>query len=122
MNQEEFEAVFEETVEKCRSVLVYKAKEYAVDGDRMHNFKKAAAVIGGTPEQALWGFLTKHLVSLSDMVASGENFSDGLWDEKLGDALNYLFLLRAQITETKKLDQLNRPMATIVQNITTQGA
>lgn len=97
MTQEEFEQVFERQFAISRDVLVEKAKEYASNGDRLHNFKVAAEFLGGTPEQALWGMAVKHLVSISDMVRSGETYSEAMWDEKLGDALNYLILLRAQV-------------------------
>lgn len=113
MNQEGFERTFEDAVQQCRSVLVVKAKEYASDDDRLHNFKKAAALTGGTPEQALWGFLVKHLISISDMVESGKDYPDAIWDEKVGDALNYLFLLRAQVVETKSLLTSNAENVTI---------
>ncbi len=79
-----------------------KAKEYASDEDRLHNFKVAAAFNSQTPEQACWGFLTKHLVSLADMVASGKEYNFGAWDEKIGDALNYLFLLDAIIFDGRE--------------------
>ena len=102
MDQEEFEDIFETQVGLSRNVLVTKAREYATDDDRLHNFEVAASLIGGTPEQALWGFLVKHLVSISDMIASGQDHPDAMWDEKLGDAINYLFLLRAQVVESKK--------------------
>lgn len=105
MTPEEFEQIFEDFVGSSRVVLIDKAKEYASETDRLHNFKKAAALIGGTPEQALWGFAVKHLVSVADMVYSGKTYTDAQWDEKLGDALNYLILLRAQIAETGSLNQ-----------------
>lgn len=101
MDQEEFEQVFDRVIEQSRAVLVEKAREYASDGDRMHNFKRAAGFTGGTPEQALWGFLTKHLVSLSDMVRSEKVYPAEVWDEKLGDALNYLILLRALVFDSE---------------------
>lgn len=100
MDNRQFELVFENTVQKCRDVLVEKAKEYASDHDRMHNFKKAAHFNGRTPEQELWSFLTKHLVSLTDMVQSGKHYPSEVWDEKLGDFLNYGFLLRALAYES----------------------
>lgn len=104
MNTEQFELLFENQVQKCRDVLVNKAKEYASDGDRMHNFKIAARFNGRTPEQELWSFLTKHLVSLTDMVQSGDYYPPEAWDEKLGDALNYLFLLRALLVESDPVE------------------
>jgi hypothetical protein len=101
LNAEEFEAVYDQMSTMSRWTLVEKAKEYASDGDRLHNFKIAAALTQSSEEQALWGFLVKHLVSLSDMVTSGDEYTDAQWDEKIGDAINYLFLLRAQVQETK---------------------
>lgn len=97
-----FEAIFNEQIEQCRKVLFLKAQEYATDEDRLHNFKLAAALTQGTPEQALWGFAVKHLVSISDMVKDGE-YPKAVWDEKIGDAINYLILLRAQVIETDSL-------------------
>lgn len=100
MNSEQFNAIFERQVQQSRDVLLVKSGEYATDEDRLHVFKKAAAYLGGTPEQALFGFLTKHLVSLSDMVSSGESYSSAQWDEKIGDSINYLILLQAVVSES----------------------
>lgn len=103
MDQEQFEKMFEKQVEACRTVLVTKAREYASGTDRLHNFKVAGVLTHRTPEQALWGMLAKHLVSLSDMVADTSkdlHYPAAVWDEKLGDALNYLFLLRALVYES----------------------
>lgn len=99
MKSVQFTEVFEQQVERCREVLVKKAEEYATDVDRLHNFKAAAGFNSTTPQVALWGMLTKHLVSLSDMINSGEKYSRELWQEKIGDSLNYLFLLNALVEE-----------------------
>lgn len=101
MNAEEFEKVFERQIQQSRDVLLKKAREYASDEDRLHNFKKAAVLSGGTPESALWGFLVKHLISISDMVEDGEFYTSAIWDEKIGDSINYLLLLRALIFEAE---------------------
>jgi hypothetical protein len=61
----------------------------------------AAAFQQCTTEQALFGFLAKHLVSLSDMCKSGRRYADDIWDEKIGDAVNYLLLLRAVVEDGK---------------------
>lgn len=99
MDAKQFEEIFERVVDQSRNILIAKAAEYATDEDRLHNFKKAAILTDGTPHQALWGFLAKHLVSLSDMVASEKTYSDAQWDEKIGDSINYLILLRAQVSD-----------------------
>ena len=42
---------------------------------------------------------TKHIISIRDMVMSGETYDADIWDEKLGDAINYLALLKAITAE-----------------------
>lgn len=100
MNAEEFEEIFETVIDRIRNTLVVKAREYANDGDRMRNFKLSSQILRGTPEQALLGFETKHLVSVIDMIESGEPYPEALWDEKIGDTLVYFLLLRALVVET----------------------
>ena len=39
--------------------------------------------------------MTKHIVSIYDMVNSGKKYSNEVWLEKCGDAQNYLMLLAA---------------------------
>ena len=92
MTDKLFAALLEEKSAEYTDRLARKQKEYATE-DRLHNFKVAAAFQQCTVPQALFGFLTKHLVSLSDMIRSGESYSDDIWDEKIGDSINYLFLL-----------------------------
>lgn len=79
--------------------LMKKAKEYATDGDRLHNFKVAAAVQGITPNAALAGMMAKHTVSVYDMIGTGETYPMDLWEEKIKDSINYLFLLWALLNE-----------------------
>lgn len=100
MDAEGLREAFERRRQLCQDVLIEKNAEYATDTDVMHNFAKAADLIGCTPEQALFGFLTKHIISLSDMVAKGdpEYYTQTEWDEKIGDTLNYLFLLDAMVS------------------------
>ena len=99
MTATEFERLFEEQVERSRIVLVNKASEYATE-DRLHNFKVAAALEGKTPEQALAGMMAKHTVSVYDMAESGLAYPIELWQEKITDHINYLFLLNAIVRES----------------------
>lgn len=101
----EFERIFEEQVERSRSVLISKAKEYATE-DRLHNFKVAAALEGKTPEQALAGMMAKHTVSVYDMAESGLVYPIELWQEKITDHINYLFLLNAIVREWRPAEAL----------------
>ena len=98
MTATEFERIFEEQVERSRIVLVNKAGEYATE-DRLHNFKVAAALEGKTQGQALAGMMAKHTVSVYDMAESGLAYPIELWQEKITDHINYLFLLNAIVRE-----------------------
>lgn len=103
MDTNQFNKVFEHQIRKSEECLIVKAREYASGDDRLHNFKVSAGFTQTTPKEALWGFLTKHLVSLSDMVVSDEVYSQDTWDEKITDAINYLILLRALEVEEDEL-------------------
>lgn len=102
MTYENFEESFEARVDLCRRVLIGKNAEYARGQDKLHNFKEAAAMEGQSPEQALRGMLLKHWQSLRDLcndLDRGQFHPTAIWDEKIGDALNYLFLLNAIVKE-----------------------
>lgn len=100
MQTKEFEKRVNKTLYTCTDVLCNKAKEYATE-DRLHNFKVAAALQGITPIQALQGMMAKHTVSVADMCASGKDYPEEMWDEKIGDSINYLLLLRALVDDHK---------------------
>ena len=69
----------------------------------MSAFKIAAAMQGCSPERALAGMMAKHIVSLYDMCyADGETFDMTVWDEKITDTINYLFLLKGIVEEEQK--------------------
>ena len=95
--------VFNKHLSKMQEITVEtlkaKAQEYATDGDRLHNFKVAAAVQGITPRQALGGMMAKHTVSVYDMIGTGAEYPIELWEEKIKDSINYLFLLWAMVQE-----------------------
>ena len=100
MKTENFNKIVEDQLERIRSVLVKKADEYNLEEDRLGFFKRSAAFAQETPEQALYGFLLKHLQSITDMVMSGKEYSEELWREKITDAMNYLVLLLGLLEDT----------------------
>ena len=103
MKAEEFNEVLSYVVSHINSSLSAKAEEYATDNDRLRNFKIAASLTENTPKQAAWGMLVKHLVSISDMIQNDQTktYTPEMWDEKIGDAINYLILIRALEFEEK---------------------
>ena len=101
MKTEQFEKIVQEQINRCTSVLIDKAKEYAT-ADKLHNFKVAAEMQNCTPQQALAGMMAKHTVSIYDMCNSGNDYPMELLNEKITDHINYLLLLRAVVEEEKE--------------------
>ncbi len=96
--------MFEKQVVRCAETLQRKTKEYTGDNpDRLSAFKVAAAMQGCSPERALAGMMAKHIVSIYDMCyADRQTFNMEVWDEKITDTLNYLYLLRGIVEEGQK--------------------
>ena len=68
----------------------------------MHNFKVAGEIQKCLPTTALGGMMAKHTVSVYDMIRGledGRSYPIELWNEKIGDSINYLLLLAALIRE-----------------------
>ncbi len=105
MNSVTFENILKKRLEQCTEVLTKKADEYATD-DRLHNFKIAANLQGVSPVTALGGMMCKHTVSIYDLIRDSENgkhISKEMWDEKIGDSINYLLLLTALVYENMEV-------------------
>lgn len=95
MNDRVFEEILNRRIEQRRNRLSAKAKEYVIDGDRLHNFRRAAAFQNITLPQAVWQFAMKHIVSLQDAIESGKPVTQEWIDEKVGDVDCYIPLLEA---------------------------
>ncbi len=93
-----FDAILDRRMKETMKVLASKGGEYAT-GDRLHNFKATAAMLGQSPEMALMGFLAKHITSVIDIPNRGRSFTRETIDEKIGDCINYLCLLEALLIE-----------------------
>ena len=90
MTHEDFKTCLEELDGQGAKTLAEKNARYSSSDDALHNFKMGAEVMGGTPAQACWGYMTKHLVALRDMIQRNDfsNREDVL--EKIQDGINYL--------------------------------
>jgi len=105
MTNEKFNEIVEAQCESIKRVLSGKSKEYASEDDRLHNFKLSARRQECTPERALWGMRDKHEVSIQDIISRIEfgfgygNLTKEMIDEKIGDDINYLILLKALLYE-----------------------
>jgi hypothetical protein len=99
MQNIEFQVVLNDQINQTKSTLAGKAKEYASDEDRLANFKRSAHLNHTTQPKAVTGMMSKHTVSVYDMVADGKAYTASEWDEKIGDHINYLILLKAALIE-----------------------
>ena len=105
VSKEEFERFFEERVQKCREVLIEKAKEYANDEDRMKNFNTAGRMLNLKPYQVAFLYMMKHFESIYEIVIEDKYVSPKVWDEKIGNLINYLFLIDAMKRKEMEEDQ-----------------
>lgn len=102
MTRDDFMKLVEQRFEKCRNTLGVKKDEYAKESDAFHNFKMGAGLLGRTPLQVALYYSTKHIVSIRDMIESERPLiTQDAWDEKIGDAINYLLLMDGMFHEVK---------------------
>lgn len=101
MTREEFSKKVEKRIDLIRQTLLTKHKEYAKDDNVFRNFDEAAGGLSlhGTSAEVLWSYMTKHLVSIKDIVAEGKPAKPEVVSEKIGDVINYLILLEAMLNE-----------------------
>ena len=102
MTEQEFQEVLDARLIKIKETLSSKAKEYATDMDKLHNFNVGARLSGQTRERVLWGFALKHYISFLDILDGldkGKLPSEEIVDEKVGDLINYLVLVEASIKD-----------------------
>lgn len=93
MPPERFKELLDELDGNSLQTLKEKNARYSTDGDCLHNFRSGAEVAGGTPAQACWGYMTKHLVALRDMVEKNDFSNREDFLEKCQDTINYIRFL-----------------------------
>jgi len=102
VREKEFYKLVNRRFNKITEGLVSKGKEYSTEDDKLHNFKKASDITGKSKEEALMGFMLKHIVSINDIIEQskeGKLPSREVIDEKIGDVINYFILLEACLVE-----------------------
>ena len=105
MKNEEFNEIIDKTCEHIKTTLLKKADEYASADDRLHNFKRAGQVRNETPLEALDGMMLKHEISFLDLIDKskcGAVIPKEIYEEKIGDFINYLILAKGLIVDANK--------------------
>ncbi len=93
MDNKKFNELLDELDGNSLNTLKSKNAKYSSNLDTLHNFRAGADIFGGTPAEACWGYLTKHLVALRDKVMRND-FSDREdFLEKCQDSINYIRFL-----------------------------
>ena len=117
MNSKQFKELLDELDGNSLQTLKEKSARYSQNGDTLHNFRSGAEIVGGTPAQACWGYLTKHLVALRDMVEKNNfsNHEDFL--EKCQDTINYIRFLwcigNEEVLKEPKEEESEKPRISI---------
>ena len=93
MSPDRFKELLDELDGNSLQTLKEKNARYAQNGDCLHNFRSGADIAGGTPAQACWGYLTKHLVALRDKVERNDFSNREDFLEKCQDTINYIRFL-----------------------------
>lgn len=106
MTHENFKKLLEELDGNASETLAEKNARYSSSEDALHNFKSGAEIMGGTPAQACWGYLTKHLTALRDMIQRDDFSNRDDFKEKCQDSLNYIRFIWALGNEGLEEDKI----------------
>lgn len=106
MSPEDFDKMVDVIFTRCRKVLCSKSG-YGTNEDQLSNFKRAGQLKREKAVSALKGMSNKHTIALADMVYdyehSGRKPDSSDLEEKIGDEINYLLLLRGLFVDDKIL-------------------
>lgn len=107
MTSDKFKELLDELDGNSLTTLKEKNSKYSQNGDCLYNFRSGADIAGGTPAQACWGYMSKHLVALRDMVEKNNFHDRNDFLEKCQDTINYIrFLWCIGNDENEKLTKL----------------
>ena len=84
-----------ETIERLKTLLLIKGKEYRRNNDPYHNFNEGAKLMGVRPMTVLNFFRLKHVISIADLqrdFEQGKEVSEAQINEKYDDILVYTLI------------------------------
>jgi hypothetical protein len=120
MTNELFNERLDLFLQKLKNTLMRKGPEYAPkQGDRFANFNNGipfferifdnaitvpAGIVANeiTNYQVAWAYKIKHTVSITDIINGNLDYTEELLDEKFGDEINYLILIKEMLWEAKR--------------------
>lgn len=105
MKHEEFKNLVMELDSNSSEIFVSKNKRYSDPNDALHNFNSGSDISGLTPAQTCWGYMTKHLVALRDMVDRNDFSNRDDFLEKCQDTINYIRILWCIGNDANNIDE-----------------
>lgn len=114
MTHEQFRKCLNELDSCGGATLAEKNARYSSSDDALHNFKCGAEIMGGTPAQACWGYATKHLTALRDMIERNDFSNRDDFLEKCQDTINYVRFIWAIGNEKYTENTNTKPETTSV--------
>ena len=93
-----------ETIERLKTLLLIKGKEYRRNNDPYHNFNEGAKLMNVHPMTVLNFFRLKHVISIADLqkdFEQGKEVSEAQINEKYDDILVYT-LIELAYSESEK--------------------
>lgn len=95
-DQKVIDAHLRAVFDRVKLLLNSKGREYSNDANRLENFLETARIEDITPEEALYNYMLKHIVSIRKFIGEASKVTRPIaqWDEKIGDIEAYLVLLR----------------------------
>ena len=93
-----------ETIERLKTLLLIKGKEYRRNNDPYHNFNEGAKLMNVSPMTVLNFFRLKHVISITDLqkdFEQGKEVSEAQINEKYDDILVYT-LIELAYSESEK--------------------
>jgi hypothetical protein len=95
MNEADFMKLVANREIQCVATLGAEKRSYVAESDRLSSFKGIGRMNAESPQAALWGMLSEHIIAALDMVDSGEIPTKKWLTKHLGDIHNYMYLLEA---------------------------
>lgn len=102
MNHDTFATIWQDAVTHSETTLLVKSDEYGTSEDVLHNIRQSAVLEQTTLRASVGGKLSTAIVKIYDMIREDELAPVEAWDNKIGEAINYLMLLKAAAIDEHK--------------------
>lgn len=110
MTNEKFLFIYNTAIERINKIVNSKHTEYALSDDEFYNFNRGAEFLKIDPAKVLASYMTKHVVSVYDLIdnhVAGADLKIDKIEEKITDLIIYLLLLEAMLKEVHGIDSVD---------------